>query len=199
MFIDTTDEADADGALADYFEKMRGVWGFLPNFTAAFAPRPDVAAAWNALNGAIRGGMDRRRYEIATIAAARALRSTYCTVAHSTMLSDEVGDEDTMRAIASAPDGSTLDEVDRAVYRFATKVAVDASSVDQADVDALREVGLADSDVADVVYAAAARSFFARVLDGLGAELDPQTADRLPADLLDGMLVGRPVAGPVGG
>ena len=183
MFIDTTDEADADGALADYFEKMRGVWGFLPNFTAAFAPRPDVAAAWNALNGAIRGGMDRRRYEIATIAAARALRSTYCTVAHSTMLRDQVGDEDTMRAIASAPDGSTLDEVDRAVYRFATKVAVDASSVDQADV----------------VYAAAARSFFTRVLDGLGAELDPQTADRLPADLLDGMLVGRPVAGPVGG
>jgi alkylhydroperoxidase family enzyme len=84
--------------------------------------------------------------------------------------------------------------VDRAVYRFATKVATDASSVDQSDVDALRAVGLEDSDVADVVYAAAARSFFTRVLDGLGAELDAQTAGTMPGDVLDAMLVGRPVA-----
>jgi uncharacterized peroxidase-related enzyme len=194
MFIDTTGEAEADGPLAEYFAKQRKAWGFLPNFAAAFAPRPDIAAAWDTLNGAIRGGMDRRRYEIATIAAARALRSSYCAVAHSMFLRDVCGDDDTMKAIALAPDGSTLDEVDRAVYRFATKVATDASSVDQSDVDALRAVGLEDSDVADVVYAAAARSFFTRVLDGLGAELDVQTAGTMPGDVLDAMLVGRPVA-----
>jgi uncharacterized peroxidase-related enzyme len=193
MFIDTTGEAEADGPLADYFDKQRASWGFLPNFAAAFAPRPDVAAAWDTLNGAIRNGMDRRRYEIATIAAARTLRSTYCTVAHSMFLRDACGDDDTMRAIALAPDGSTLDDADRAVYRFAAKVAADASSVDQADVDALRAVGLSDADVADVVYAAAARSFFTRVLDGLGAELDPQTAGTMPPELLGDMVVGRGV------
>jgi alkylhydroperoxidase family enzyme len=32
--------------------------------------------------------MDRRRFEIATIAAARALHSTYCTAAHSKFLRD---------------------------------------------------------------------------------------------------------------
>jgi hypothetical protein len=30
-------------------------------------------------------------------------------------------------------------------------------------------VGLSDAEIADVVYAAAARAFFTRVLDGLGA------------------------------
>jgi hypothetical protein len=39
--------------------------------------RPDVAQVWNLLNATIRDGMDRRRFELATIAAARVLRSTY--------------------------------------------------------------------------------------------------------------------------
>jgi alkylhydroperoxidase family enzyme len=58
------------------------------------------------LSGAVREGMDRRRYEIATIAAARALRSTYCTAAHSKFLRDDCGDEPTMITIAQDPRGA---------------------------------------------------------------------------------------------
>ena len=138
--------------------------------------------------------MDRRRFEIATIAAARALRSTYCTAAHSTFLRDVCGDEPTMVALAEDPSGDGLDEQDRAVYRFATRVAGDAASIGQDDVDALRAVGLTDADVADVVFAAAARAFFTRVLDGLGAQLDAETARTFAPDVLASLVVGRPVA-----
>jgi alkylhydroperoxidase family enzyme len=99
-----------------------------------------------------------------------------------------------MLAIAEDPSGAKLDEQDRAVYEFAAKVAVDASSIQQDDVDRLRERGLTDTDIADVVYAAAARSFFTRVLDGLGARLDVQTAQTFAPDALASMVVGRPVA-----
>jgi uncharacterized peroxidase-related enzyme len=193
MFIDAIAEDAARGDLADYYRQQRAAWGFLPNYAACFASRPDVAQAWNTLNATVRGGMDRRRFEIATIAAARALRSTYCAAAHSTFLRDVCGDEATMRAIAEQPDGAGLDPADRAVFRFATRLARDASGIEQADVDELRAAGLSDADVADVVFAVAARSFFTRVLDGLGAHLDPQTAAALPADLLGSMIVGRPV------
>ncbi len=194
MFIETVPEADATEPLAEFYRQQRGSWGFLPDFAEAFSTRPEVAAAWNRLNGAIRDGMERRRYEIATIAAARELRSTYCTVAHAGFLRDECDDETTMLALSDDPSGSTLDEVDRAVYLFAGKVARDAASVEQADVDALRAVGLTDADVADVVFAAAARSFFTRVLDGLGARLDLQTAETFAPDVLAPLVVGRPVA-----
>jgi uncharacterized peroxidase-related enzyme len=194
MFIDTEPEASATGPLAEFYQAQRNSWGFLPNFAAAFATRPDIAKAWNNLNGAIRDGMERRRYEIATIAAARTLRSTYCTAAHSMFLRDECGDDDAMRAIAADPSGATLGEQDRAVYEFAAAVAADASSITQADIDRLRSVGLSDADIADVVFAAAARSFFTRVLDGLGAQLDPQTADSLPPDVRESVMVGRPPA-----
>ena len=44
------------------------------------------------------------------------------------------------------------------------------------------------------VFAAAARCFFASVLDGVGAQLDPETAAIFPSAQLESMLVGRPVA-----
>jgi uncharacterized peroxidase-related enzyme len=194
MFIETIPEDSASGAAADYYQQQRQSWGFLPNYAGAFGHRPDVAEAWNGLNVAIRSGMDRRRFEIATIAAARALRSTYCTAAHSKFLRDVCGDEASLHRIAEAPAGDTLDEQDRAVYRFATKVATDAASVEQHDVDQLRAVGLSDADVADVVYAAAARSFFTKVLDGLGARLDAQTAREFDPELYGSMVVGREAA-----
>lgn len=194
MFIDAVPEHAAEGAVADYYRQQRAAWGFLPNYAAAFSTRPDVAQAWNQLNKAVRDGMDRRRFEIATIAAARALRSTYCTAAHSKFLRDECDDEATLQSITQDPSGSALDAQDRAVYEFAAKVASDASSVDQADLDRLRTAGLSDADIADVVFAAAARSFFTRVLDGLGAQLDVQTAETFPTPMLESMIVGRPVA-----
>jgi uncharacterized peroxidase-related enzyme len=194
MFIDAVSEEAATGDVAEYYEQQRAAWGFLPNYAGAFAARPDVAQAWNTLNGAIRGGMDRRRFELATIGAARALRSTYCTAAHSKFLRDVCGDEETVILLGKDPTGDSLRPEDRAVYQFAAKVATSADSVRQQDVDHLRGFGLTDADVADVVFAAAARSFFTRVLDGLGTQLDPQTAQTFSPELLASMLVGRPPA-----
>ena len=194
MFIDAVPEEAAEGALAEFYQQQKGAWGFLPNFAEAFSTRPEVARAWTLLNKTVRDGMDRRRFEIATIGAARALRSTYCTAAHSKFLRDECGDEPTMIALAEDPSGAGLDAQDRAVYEFAAQVALDASSIRQDDVDALRQLGLSDGDVADIVFAAAARSFFTRVLDGLGAQLDLQTAETFAPDILEAMVVGRPVS-----
>ena len=194
MFIDAVAEQDAVGPVAEYYQRQRAAWGFLPNYAAAFSTRPDIAQAWDGLNAAVRGGMDRRRFEIATIAAARALRSTYCTTAHSKFLRDVCGDEATLTSIIQEPTGSTLSSVDSAVYEFAGKVATDAAAVEQSDVDRLRAEGLSDGDIADIVFAAAARSFFTRVLDGLGAQLDAQTAATFAQPELESMIVGRPVA-----
>jgi uncharacterized peroxidase-related enzyme len=192
MFIEVITEEAATGATADYYAEQREGWGFLPDYVYALGARPDVAAAWAALSGAVRTGMDRRRFELATIAAARASRSTACTVAHSMFLRDECADEATLRLLTQDPDGSSLGPLDRAIYQFAEEVASDAASIEQVDIDALRAVGLKDADIASLVYTAAARCFFTRVLDGLGVRLDPQTAQAFSPDVLASMVVGRP-------
>ncbi len=47
------------------------------NLEHAFTERPEVFDAWVQLNAAIKAGMDLRRYELATLAAAKRLRSSY--------------------------------------------------------------------------------------------------------------------------
>ena len=89
-FIETVPEGEATGALAEMYETDRQAFGHLPNFTQAFSHRPDVYAAWRQLNGAIKANMDLRRYELATVAAARRLRSSYCALAHGSVLARQV-------------------------------------------------------------------------------------------------------------
>lgn len=194
MFIEVPEESALGPDAADWYRRQRDGWGYLPNYAPAFALRPDVAEAWNSLNGVIRHHMDRRRYELATIAAARECRSTYCTAAHSKFLRDECGDEETMRAFAADPSGATLDATDRAVVALAAKVARDASSVTAADVEELRARGLGEDEIVDVVLAASARSFFTKVLDGLGVQADFQLGQTFDADVRSQVTVGRPIS-----
>jgi uncharacterized peroxidase-related enzyme len=194
MFIDPEEKQGTQDALARWYEQQEQAWGYLPNYASLFASRPDVAEAWTQLNLTIRGGMDRRRFELATIAAARSRSSTYCLAAHSKFLRDVCSDESAMLALASDPTGSSLEPVDQAVVAFAAKAATDPASVDSDDVAQLREQGLTDADIADVIFAVAARCFFATALDAGGAEPDPQLGVAFDSDTRARLAVGRPFA-----
>jgi len=194
MFIDVPDESVVDDEVAAWYEKQRAAWGYLPNYAPAFATRPDVARAWDALNNTVRARMDRRRFELATIAAARAYRSTYCMAAHCKSLRDACGDDVTMRAVAADPSGADLDATDRAVMDFATRVARDASSITTADVQQVRDHGLSDPEIVDVVFAAAARAFFTKVVDALGVQADVQLGETFDPEVRHQVTVGRPIA-----
>src|SRR4051794_24293063 len=196
MFIDVPDETSVGEEVSSWYELQRASWGYLPNYAQAFATRPDVARAWSALSNAVGKGMQRRRYELATIAAARAYRSTYCMAAHCKFLRDNCGDESTMRAVAADPSGANLDATDRAVMDFATQVARDASSITAADVQQLRVHGLSDPEIVDVVFAAAARAFFTKVLDALGVQADVQLGETFDPEVRQQVTVGRPIADP---
>lgn len=161
------------------------------NFERAFAARPGVYAGWVQLNTSLRDGMDRRRYELATLAAALRLRSSYCSLAHGRVLAERF-DEDVV-AIAGDRTTAGLDDVDLAVMAFAEKVVDDATSISEADYEPLRRHGLTDADIFDVALAAAARCFLAKALDGVGVLPDAGFAD-LPAELREALVVGRPIA-----
>src|SRR5689334_3973050 len=98
-FITPVPEDEATGALAAMYDADREAFGHLPNFTQGFSARPDVYAAWRRLNGTIKGNMDLRRYELATVAAAARLRSSYCTLAHGSVLLDRFLGADELRAV----------------------------------------------------------------------------------------------------
>lgn len=159
------------------------------NAERAFADRPEVLAAWVQLNGAIKEGMDLRRYELATLAAALRLRSSYCALAHGTVLMERF--EEAVAEIAV--DRSGLDPLDRAVMTLAERVVDDAASIGDEELEELRSLGLSDDEIMGVVLAAAARCFFSKTLDGLGVRPDA-SYNELEPELREALVVGRPIA-----
>ena len=177
----------ADGEVATLYDAERARVGYLPNYARAFSLRPAVYRAWAQLNGAIKAASDPRRYELATLAAARRLRSSYCALAHGKILAEQFFEPDAVRRLPAG-----LDEADAAIMQLAEKVVSDATSVTQADIDRLRALGLSDEQIVDVVLAAAARCFFSPTLDALGVLADRQYVKLAPG-LRDSLTVGRPI------
>jgi alkylhydroperoxidase family enzyme len=157
------------------------------NLERAFALRPEVYAAWRQLVTAVKETSDERRYELTTLAAARRLRSSYCSLAHGKVLAEQFYD---FESVPSLPDG--LDDADRAIMAFAEQVVADATSITQADVDELRAHGLTDGEIFDVVLAATIRCFFSKTLDALGVQPDAEFAELDPA-FREPLTVGRPI------
>jgi uncharacterized peroxidase-related enzyme len=161
------------------------------NYERAFAERPEVYAAWVQLNSAVKAGMDLRRYELATLAAARRLRSSYCCLAHGSVLASQFGEP--VREIAVDHHAAGLDEVDVAVMDLAERVVDDATSIGESDLRPLRELGLTELEIMDVVLAATARCFFSKTLDALGVRPDASYRSLDPV-LREALVVGRPIA-----
>src|SRR5260370_4380057 len=97
------------------------------NYERAFEQRPAVYAAWMQLNGAIKAGMDLRRYELATLAAARRLGSSYCCLAHGTVLFERF--DEPVREIALDHPDARPHAVDVAVIDLAERDLDDATSI----------------------------------------------------------------------
>jgi uncharacterized peroxidase-related enzyme len=193
MFIETFSENEAAGPVAEMYASERASRGHVPNFARAFSRRSSAYSAWRRLIGTITANMDPRLYELATLAAARRLRSSYCMLAHGSLLLKLGLHPSELRAVVEDHHRAGLDTIEVAVMDLADKVAGDARSVTQADIDRLRALGLTDGEITDVVLAAAARCFFSKVLDALGAEPDERYSELEPA-LRDVLTVGRPIA-----
>jgi uncharacterized peroxidase-related enzyme len=196
-FIDGIQDDQASGRARELFDADLAKDGYVWNLTRVLAVRPQVVDAWRGLVGAIRTTLELRRYELVTFAAARALRASYCMLAHGTILRDQFLDADRVTALARDPASAGLSPAEVAMMEFAARIATEADRVTQADVDRLSALGFSDAEVLDIALAAAARAFFTKVLDGLGVQPDA-AYQALPAQLRSALTIGRPIAPAAG-
>jgi len=191
-FIETTPPNETTGVARAMLERQHDHYGYVPNYARVFSDRPDVMNLWADLLAGIRRHIEPRRFELVTFAAALELRNSYCALAHGKVLLDRFLSPEEMRALADG-DASALSEAEAAMLDLARKVIADSSSVTREDVDRLRRAGLREGEIFDVVAAAAARAFFAKLCDALGAEPDSSFM-KLDRGLRDRLTVGRPIA-----
>lgn len=192
-FIRTIAPSEAQGTVRDMYQQVEKQFGHIPNWAYVFSHRPAVRDGWGTLLTSIRSNLSVRTYELATLAAARALRSSYCSLAHGKVLCDQVFDAATVTAIMNDSPDAPLESNERAMMAFAEKVALSADRITFADVDKLRAHGYRDEEIFDIAATAAARCFFSKLLDALGVQADA-SFHNLDPNLLAALTVGRPVA-----
>jgi uncharacterized peroxidase-related enzyme len=189
-FIQTVPAEQATGPLQELYANDLKRLGYVANYTQAMSLRPEVALAWRHLITTIRAGMPVRRYELVTIAAASALRGTYCLLSHGAVLRKNLFTAEQLTAILRDYRQAGLQPQEVAVMSFAEKVTLQAHDVTAQDIESLHAHGLTDTEILDIVLAASARGFFSRVLDAVGAEPDAVYLDLEP-DLRAALAKGR--------
>jgi len=191
-FIHTIPEDQAEAAVKKMYAENKAEFGYLPNYLKAFSLRPDVMAAWGQFLGTLSRDMDARRYELVTLAAARALHSSYCMLAHGSVMLQELFSPEQLARIAQDYQTADLTAAEVAMMAYAEQIVVDATAVTQSHIDTLHQHGFTDAEIFDITTTAAARCFFSKTLDALGAEPDSAYL-ALDKNLRQALTVGRPI------
>lgn len=192
-FIGTISPGEARDEVRAMYANEEQDWGFVPDYARAFCHRPQVMESWGHLLTEIRRHLDAYRIELVTFAAAYESLHSPCSLAHGAALAKIIGKEAVL-AIADGRENEVLNSVDVAILRYARQIARDASKITSADIEELRDVhGLSDAEIFDIAANAASRSFFTKLLDGLGVDADRGFMD-LDPDLRQALTVGRPIS-----
>lgn len=195
MTFISTPGSEASDATAAMYTAAEESYGYLPTMYRVFGHRPEVMEKWGALLGSIRKHMSLRRYELVTLAAAKELKSSYCMLAHGSVLLREGFSEKQLIEMAGTESHGPLDEGEREMMRFAAKVVRDATTITKQDIDRLKSHGFKEEEIFDIITAAAVRCFFSKTLDAVGADPDTVYRERLSPNLVQALTIGRKVEG----
>lgn len=180
--------ADAvEGHAADMYAGDIAADGFVFGYTQVMAVNPDAHAAFESLIRAIVPSIGVRVYELATLGAARGIRSPHCLLAHGRKtLRAGLMDEDQLARVGRDYRDAGLDAADLAVMAYAEKLSTDAAAMTDDDTRALREAGFSDRQIVDITLAAAARNYFSRALLALAVPVE--AVPGIEGDLADALL-----------
>lgn len=155
--------------------------GGLDNVLASHALNPEALRAHLALYRRVMFGdspLGRAEREAIAVAVSAANDCHYCVVHHSHALTKESGRAGLAEAVASQ-DTDTLDRRMAALVAYARKLTRAPAAMREADVAALRQVGLDDRAVVDANQVVAYFNYVNRIVEGLGVELE----ERWPAEV----------------
>ena len=118
-----------------------------------------------------RGGLSRAETELGAVAASVVNRCIYCAAVHANRYSQLTKDESVMDSIFTDGEDADLDERQKALLGFATKLSKCPSEATRSDVERLVDNGLSMSEILDLVLSASLFGWANRLMHVLGDPL----------------------------
>jgi uncharacterized peroxidase-related enzyme len=185
--LNTPAEDEVTGLAAEMYADDLASIGYVPSHTRAMAINPEAEHAFVELIRTIAPSLGMRRYELVTLAAAGAIGSVSCVLAHGQKALGYL-DADELLRVARDFRNAGLPAAEVAMMEYAAKLSRDSASMTEQDAAVLRDHGFTDREIVDIALAAAARNFYSRTLHALGVE--PDVPRRIEPALKDALLAG---------
>lgn len=148
--IQLIDPATAEGRTGELLATVQRNLGVTPNMTRAMANSPALLEGYLALSGALAGGqLSAAVREQIALAVAQRNGCDYCLSAHS-YLAEHVAHLDG-DAIDSARKADSEDAKTAAVLALAAAVVDTRGDIGTAELDAARDAGLSDGEIAETI------------------------------------------------
>ncbi len=175
-FIDVIEPEEAEGALAEFYDRVGAERGNVSNVLKVASLNADLSAAHLDLYLSIMynraAGLDRRRRELIAVVVSWLNDCEYCITHHAEALARHEDDTRVLEALVKDPKTAPLEPEDKALTAYAMKLTSRPGEIAEDDVEALREAGFDDQDILAAGAVTSYFNFVNRLNLGLGAELE---------------------------
>lgn len=115
-----------------------------------------------------KGGLSRAEREIGATAASVVNRCVYCAAVHSSRYNQLAKDETVMQRIFADGEDAALDDRASAIFKFATKLSKAPSEAAADDMQRLRDIGMSEEEILDLILSTALFGWANRLMHVLG-------------------------------
>lgn len=164
-------------ATAKYFDVCRDKLGLVPNVLRAYAFDIEKLNSFTAMyNDLMLGasGLSKLEREMIAVAVSAVNRCYYCLVAHGAAVRTLSGDPELGEALVMNHKVAQITPRQMAMLDFAVQMTRESGSVTEADRQALRDHGLSDRDIFDLISTAAFFNMTNRVASATDMRPNPE-------------------------
>lgn len=121
-----------------------------------------------------RGGLSRADRELGALAASIVNHCVYCAAVHANRFNQLSKRPEVVEAIYRDGPAARLPERDQVIHDFAIKLSRQPQTLGAADLGSLRDVGLSDLEIMDLIHSVAIFGWANRLMHTLGQPYRPK-------------------------
>lgn len=179
-WIKTISYQEATGKLKRIYDKIKGPDDAIDNVMTVHSLRPHSLEGHMSLYKSVlhHTGNELPKWylEVLGVVVSKLNNCEYCAEHHSVGVKKNMGDdqkcEAILRSIANGNTEQALDLKLNAGISYAKKITTDLASVNQADIEDLREVGFSDGEILEINQVVSYFNYVNRMVVGLGVGLE---------------------------
>jgi uncharacterized peroxidase-related enzyme len=178
-WIKTISEDKATGDLKHTYEEVLRARGKISNIMRVQSLNPNALSSFLELYVRLvygKSGLSRGEREMIATAISAHNGCDYCVSHHGEALRFYLKNGDQLEAFKRGELPEGIEKRAKALIDYALKLTIKPRSATSEDVEALRRIGISDSEILDLVLLTAYMNYVDRIALGLGVEHDEQEA-----------------------